>query len=108
VMLEEWMKSYRPEELFAENGAPVAHIARFCPTGERRMGANPHANGGLLLRDLQLPDFRRYATKSFEPGRVVAESTAVLGKWLREGGALSANAHNCGICGSDETSSNGV
>ena len=71
-LLERWMKSYRPQELFDENGALVPELAELAPKGERRMGANPHANGGLLLRDLNLPDFRAYAVTVTEPGAVDA------------------------------------
>ncbi len=68
-ILEQWMKSYRPEELFDSNGRFKAELAELAPKGERRMSANPHANGGLLLRDLRMPDFRKYASKSRSPAR---------------------------------------
>ena len=105
-MLEQWMKSYRPEELFDENGRFRAHLAALAPEGTRRMSANPHANGGLLLKDLRMPDFRAYAVEVPMPGKVVAESTRVLGKLLRD--VLNANqeSRNFRIFGPDETSSN--
>ena len=73
------MKSYRPEELFDENGKLIPELAELAPEGERRMSANPHANGGLLLRDLRLPDFRDYAVEVPKPGAVNAEATRVMG-----------------------------
>ena len=79
ALLEEWMRSYRPEELFDETGALVPELAALAPEGERRMGANPHANGGLLLRDLELPDFRDYAVDVPRPATVDREATRVLG-----------------------------
>ena len=82
--LEAWMKSYRPEELFDEEGRPRPDVVAGVPAGERRMGANPHANGGALLRDLRLPDFREYAVDVPEPGTRSSEATRVLGGWLRE------------------------
>ena len=77
--LEEWMRSYRPGELFDADGQPRAEILGFVPPGERRMGSNPHANGGLLLRDLNLPDFRDYAVTVDQPGATMSEPTRVLG-----------------------------
>ncbi|MBW6468729.1 MAG: phosphoketolase family protein [Coriobacteriia bacterium] len=103
-MLEEWMRSYRPEELFDENGTPVPEIRALAPQGARRMGANPHANGGLLRKDLDLPDFRDYAIEVPEPGRTVAEATKVLGVWLRD--VMAANMDDFRIFGPDETASN--
>src|SRR6204780_2322970 len=83
-ILEDWMKSYRPEELFDDVGAPVPEVISATPTGLRRMGMNPHANGGLLLKDLQLPDFRDYAISVPKAGATVAEATRVLGDMLRD------------------------
>jgi xylulose-5-phosphate/fructose-6-phosphate phosphoketolase len=104
--LEEWMKSYKPEELFDENGKLVAELAELVPTGDRRMGANPHANGGLLLRDLAMPDFREYAVKVNKPGTENAEATRVLGYLLRDVMRLNADAQNFRVFGPDETASN--
>src|SRR6202167_674257 len=83
-ILEDWMKSYRAEELFDENGKLIAELAELAPQGDRRMGANPHANGGLLLRDLVMPDFRKYAVDVKKPGTENAEATRVLGGFLRD------------------------
>src|SRR5262249_36892408 len=77
-LLESWMKSYRPEELFDENGAPRPDIAALAPSGDRRMSANPHGNGGLLRRELNLPNIRAYAIKVDKPGKRTAEATAVM------------------------------
>ncbi|WP_129664458.1 phosphoketolase [Phytoactinopolyspora endophytica] len=104
VMLESWMRSYRPEELFDENGALREEIARLNPVGDRRMSANRHANGGLISRDLKLPDFRDYAVDVPSPGAVNAEATRVLGGWL--GDVVKANPDNFRIFGPDETVSN--
>jgi xylulose-5-phosphate/fructose-6-phosphate phosphoketolase len=103
-LLEEWMRSYRPEELFDDNGTPVPEIRALAPQGTRRMGANPHANGGLLRKDLDLPDFRGYAVEVPEPGRTVAEATKALGVWLRD--VMAANMDDFRIFGPDETASN--
>jgi xylulose-5-phosphate/fructose-6-phosphate phosphoketolase len=103
-MLEEWMKSYRPEELFDASGRLRADLADLAPRGERRMGANPNANGGLLLDDLRLPDFRAYAVPVPAPGVTTAESTRVTGQFLRD--IITANATNFRVFGPDETSSN--
>jgi xylulose-5-phosphate/fructose-6-phosphate phosphoketolase len=105
-LLESWMRSYRPEELFDGNGRLRAELAELAPRGERRMGANPHANGGLLLRDLQLPDFRDYAIAVPEPGKVMGEDTRTLGKYLRDVIKLNAHERNFRIFGPDETASN--
>ncbi len=105
-ILEDWMKSYHPEELFDANGKFVAELADLAPKDERRMGANPHANGGLLLRDLQLPDFRDYAVDVPKPGAIVAESTRVLGKFLRDVMKLNMESKNFRVVGPDETASN--
>ena len=90
-MLEQWMRSYRPEELFDANGRLMAEIAALAPKGDRRMGANPHANGGLLLKDLALPDFRDYAVAVPAPGAVEAESTRITGQFLRDVMRLNAD-----------------
>jgi xylulose-5-phosphate/fructose-6-phosphate phosphoketolase len=106
VLLENWMKSYRPEELFDENGQLVPLLAELAPQGTRRMGANPHANGGLLLKDLRLPDFRDYAVAVPHPGSVEAEATRVMGQFLRDVMKLNAGANNFRVFGPDETNSN--
>jgi xylulose-5-phosphate/fructose-6-phosphate phosphoketolase len=105
-LLEQWMKSYRPEELFDENGTLVPELRELPPKGTRRMGANPHANGGLLLRDLRLPDFRDYAVNVPKPGAVMGEATRVLGVMLRDVVKLNQQAQNFRIFGPDETTSN--
>ena len=106
TILENWMKSYRPEELFDENGRLIEELAELAPKGTRRMGANPHANGGLLLKDLVLPDFRAYAVDAVEPGATTAESTRVLGTYLRDVMKLNTEARNFRVVGPDETASN--
>jgi xylulose-5-phosphate/fructose-6-phosphate phosphoketolase len=105
-MLENWMKSYKPEELFDEHGTFRDEFAHIAPKGERRMSANPHANGGLLLRDLELPDFSDYAVAVPQPGGVEAESTRVMGQFLRDVVKLNLPTRNFRIFGPDETSSN--
>jgi xylulose-5-phosphate/fructose-6-phosphate phosphoketolase len=105
-LLENWMKSYRPDELFDDRGAPVPEVLAMIPNGERRMGANPHANGGLLLKDLRLPDFRDYAVAVPQPGSVTAESTRPLGQMLRDVMNANADATNFRVFGPDETASN--
>jgi xylulose-5-phosphate/fructose-6-phosphate phosphoketolase len=105
-LLEDWMRSYEPERLFDANGRLAGELQRLAPTGHRRMGANPHANGGLLKRELKLPDFRTYAVDVPCPGGVVAEATRELGKLLRDVVKLNADARNFRIMGPDETSSN--
>src|SRR5713226_8459325 len=105
-ILEDWMRSYRPEELFDENGKLIAELAELAPKGDRRMGANPHANGGLLLRDLVVPDFRRYAVSVSKPGTQNAEATRVLGGFLRDVMKLNADSNNFRVFGPDETASN--
>jgi xylulose-5-phosphate/fructose-6-phosphate phosphoketolase len=104
--LERWMKSYRPEELFDEGGALAPEPAALAPEGDRRMGANPHANGGLLLQDLALPDFRDYAVAVPKPGTVIAEATRVLGEFLRDVVRRNGERRNFRIFGPDETTSN--
>ena len=105
-MLEDWMKSYRPEELFDAGGALVPELGELAPKGKRRMGDNPHANGGLLLRDLKMPDFCDYAVDVPKPGTVVAEATRVMGRMLRDVMKLNADAANFRVVGPDETASN--
>ena len=105
-LLEQWMKSYRPEELFDEEGKLVRELAEIAPKGERRMGANPHANGGLLLKDLLMPDFRDYRVEVTKPGTSNAEATRVLGKFLRDIMKLNAKSRNFRVFGPDETASN--
>jgi xylulose-5-phosphate/fructose-6-phosphate phosphoketolase len=104
--LEQWLRSYRPETLFDEAGRLVPQLAALAPTGSRRMGANPHANGGLLLRDLTIPDFRDYAVDVPEPGATVAEATRVLGDFLRDVMRLNQARRNFRVFGPDETASN--
>jgi xylulose-5-phosphate/fructose-6-phosphate phosphoketolase len=103
-ILEEWMRSYRPEELFDESGRFLPELAALAPEGKLRMGMNPHANGGLLLESLDLPDFRDYAVAVARPGEIEAESTRVLGRFLRD--VMSRNPSNFRLMGPDETSSN--
>ena len=105
-MLEDWMKSYRPEELFDAAGTLIPELQELAPKGKRRMSDNPHANGGLLLRDLKMPDFCDYAVDVPKPGTVVAEATRVMGKMLRDVMKLNADAANFRVVGPDETSSN--
>ena len=102
--LEEWLRSYRPEELFDANGALVDDLAALAPHGHRRMSDNPHANGGLLLRDLDLPDFREYAVPVSRPGTGATGATAVLGTWLRD--VIARNSGTFRLFGPDETASN--
>ena len=103
-LLEQWMKSYRPEELFDRTGRLFPELADLAPTGERRMSANPHANGGLLLHDLRLPDFRDYAVKVQKPGAVDGEATRVQGEFIRD--VVKSNPHNFRVFSPDETNSN--
>jgi xylulose-5-phosphate/fructose-6-phosphate phosphoketolase len=105
-MLEEWMLSYRPAELFDEHGRLRAELAELAPRGERRMGANPHTNGGALLRDLRMPDFREYAVRVAAPGAVDAEDTRVLGAFLRDVIKLNSSPRTFRLFGPDETNSN--
>jgi xylulose-5-phosphate/fructose-6-phosphate phosphoketolase len=106
ALLETWMKSYRPEELFDRQGRLVPELAALAPEGARRMGANPHSNGGLLLRDLHLPDFRAYAVDVPGPGEATAESTRVMGAYLRDVMRLNAGARNFRVFSPDENNSN--
>ena len=103
AILEEWMRSYRPEELF-ENGRLRPDLRALAPLGDRRMSANPHANGGVLLHDLSLPDFRDYAVEVAEPGKTSSEATRVLGSFLRD--VIAGNATTFRLFGPDETASN--
>jgi xylulose-5-phosphate/fructose-6-phosphate phosphoketolase len=105
-ILEDWMRSYRPEELFDEKGKFISELAELAPKGDRRMGANPHANGGILLRDLVMPDFRNYAIKVPKPGTENAEATRVLGGFLRDVMKCNADSKNFRVFGPDETASN--
>jgi xylulose-5-phosphate/fructose-6-phosphate phosphoketolase len=105
-LLEQWMKSYRPEELFDSNGTLLAELAELPPRGERRMSANPHANGGLLLKDLVLPEFADYAVQVPKPGSATAEATRVLGRFLRDVMRLNMGTANFRVVGPDETASN--
>ena len=105
-LLEEWMRSYKPEELFGELGRLAPEIAALAPTGNRRMGANPNANGGLLKRELRLPDFRSYAVDVQQPGGTQAEATRVMGSYLRDVVRLNAESRNFRLMGPDETASN--
>jgi len=103
-LLEEWMRSYRPGELFGPDGAPMPELAALPPRDYRRMSANPHANGGLLLRELNLPEFRDYAVEVPSPGVTFTEGTRVLGRWLRD--VIAANPASFRLFGPDETASN--
>ncbi len=103
-MVEDWLRSYKPQELFTKSGALQPEIAELAPVGERRMAANPHANGGLLLRDLKLPDFRNYALDVPAPGAVEAQDMMELGAFVRD--IVKLNPHNFRIFGPDETMSN--
>jgi xylulose-5-phosphate/fructose-6-phosphate phosphoketolase len=106
AILETWLKSYRPEELFDADGKLRKELAALAPRGNRRMGANPHANGGLKLRDLRLPDFREYRVEVDRPGQTTAEDTRVLGRFLRDVVAANADQRNFRLFGPDETVSN--
>ncbi|MDG9676497.1 phosphoketolase family protein [Micromonospora sp. DH14] len=102
--LERWLRSYRPEELFDATGAPVQELLALPPRGDRRMSANPVTNGGVVLRDLTLPDFRDYAVEVPEPGTPIAGATGVLGPWIRD--VISANPETFRLFGPDEVASN--
>lgn len=105
-LLEEWMRSYKPEELFDENGKLIRELAELPPKGQQRMSDNPHANGGLLLRDLRMPEFENYAVEVPVPGKTVAEATKVSAKLLRDVMKLNMESRNFRIFGPDETKSN--
>ncbi|TQV81111.1 phosphoketolase family protein [Exilibacterium tricleocarpae] len=105
-LLERWLRSYRPEELFDAGGALAPELAALAPAGNRRMGANPHANGGLLLRELRLPDYRTYAVAVTQPGAVLGEATRVMGNYLRDVMERNLAAANFRVMGPDETASN--
>ena len=106
AQLEEWMKSYKAEELFDDTGKLIPELAELAPKGERRMGANPSANGGLLLKDLPLPDFRNYAVPVDKPGVRIGESTRILGDYLRDVMAATKNTRNFRVLSPDENNSN--
>ena len=105
-ILENWMKSYQPEELFDNNGSLIPEIAALAPVGKRRMGANPHTNGGLLLKPLHLPDFEDYAVEVSQPGASLNEATRRMGEYLRDVMKLNMQAANFRVMGPDETASN--
>jgi xylulose-5-phosphate/fructose-6-phosphate phosphoketolase len=105
-ILEDWMKSYQARELFDQQGKLLPELRELSPKGDRRMGANPHANGGILLKDLFMPDFRKYAFEVIKPGTQFAEATRILGNLLRDVVKLNADSRNFRVFGPDETSSN--
>jgi xylulose-5-phosphate/fructose-6-phosphate phosphoketolase len=105
-LLDQWMRSYKPEELFDANGRLLAELAELAPEGDRRMGANPHANGGMLLHDLEMPDFCDHAVQVASPGAVEDQDTQVLGTFLRDVAKLNRGKRNFRIFGPDETLSN--
>ena len=105
-ILEDWMKSYQPKELFDEHGKLIPELRELAPQGNRRMGANPHANGGVLLKDLAMPDFRDYAVTISKPGTQIAEATRILGQMLRDVVRLNQDSRNFRVFGPDETASN--
>jgi xylulose-5-phosphate/fructose-6-phosphate phosphoketolase len=104
AQLERWLRSYRPEALFDADGRPAEELRALAPTGTRRMSANPHTNGGVLLRELDLPDFRNYAVEVERPGIATSEATRVLGAWLRD--VIAGNRDRFRLMGPDETASN--
>jgi xylulose-5-phosphate/fructose-6-phosphate phosphoketolase len=106
ALLETWMRSYRPEELFDESGHVRADIAALAPSGDSRMGANPHANGGALMRPLRLPDFTAHAVSVEHPGQTDAPATQIMGRFLRDAMRLNADSRNFRVVGPDETASN--
>ena len=103
-LLEEWMRSYKPEELFDESGKLIPELKELAPTGPRRLSANPVANGGLVRKALRLPDFRNYAVEVAKPGTTMVENTRVLGVFLRD--VMRNNMTNFRVFGPDETASN--
>src|SRR5262249_49176895 len=103
-LLEDWLRSYKPEELFDEAGRLITELKALAPKGTRRMSANPHANGGTLRRPLRIPDFRNYAVKVDKPGKTMAENTRPLGCFLRD--LMKQNLNNFRVFGPDETTSN--
>lgn len=105
-LLEKWMKSYKPEELFDKNGKLIPELAALAPKGTKRMGDNPHANGGILLKDLIMPDFKDYALEVPNPGQVTGESTRVMGTFMRDIMKLNLDAANFRVFGPDEIASN--
>lgn len=105
-LLENWLKSYKPERLFDKKGKLVDELQELIPKGSKRMGANPHANGGLLLKDLRLPDFRKYAVKFFKPGSVESQDMVILGNFVRDIIDLNSENKNFRVFGPDETMSN--
>ncbi|MDH4088007.1 MAG: phosphoketolase family protein, partial [Nitrospira sp.] len=105
-ILEQWMKSYKPQELFDKSGRFKPELAELAPKGDRRMSANPHANGGLLLKDLRLPDFRRYAVAVNRPGAVEAEATRIMGAFLRDTMKINMEHRNFRLFSPDENNSN--
>jgi xylulose-5-phosphate/fructose-6-phosphate phosphoketolase len=104
ALLEEWLRSYRPEELFDETGRLLPELREIAPNGQRRMGANPHANGGLLRKPLKLPDFRDYSVKVEKPGTTEFGPTEILGKFLRD--VVRNNPTNFRVLSPDENASN--
>src|SRR5215813_7865078 len=105
-ILEEWMKTYRPQDLFDDRGSLKSELAALAPKGERRMSANPHANGGMLLKDLRLPDFHDYAVRVPSPGAVQAEATRIMGRFLRDVMKLNMESNNFRVFSPDENNSN--
>jgi xylulose-5-phosphate/fructose-6-phosphate phosphoketolase len=105
-ILEQWMKSYRPAELFDDSGRLRPELANLAPRGTRRMSANPHTNGGLLLRELRLPNFRDYAVEVTTPGVAMAEATRVMGRYLRDVMKLNMEQRNFRLFSPDENNSN--
>ena len=105
-ILNQWLKSYKPEELFDANGRFKPELAELAPKGERRMSANPHGNGGLLLRDLKMPDFRKYAVEVKKPGATDVEATRAMGKFLRDVMKLNLESKNFRLFSPDENNSN--
>src|SRR5439155_7924206 len=104
--LETWMKSYKPEELFDKTGRLIPELAELAPRGEKRMSANPHTNGGQLLKDLKMPDFRDYAVEVPSPGAADAEATRVMGKFLRDVMKRNLESKNFRLFSPDENNSN--